>query len=252
MMHAFDPRVLDEVRFPTKVHERIVRDAALRFAADPRVSAMVLTNSLARNIADARSDVDFAVFVAEEDLAAFKAIAREMRFAEPSLEVHMGAKLLVFEPREMDWNDIDDFELRIGNYLAHSRLVFDRRGAWSAARAHFLPYYDEALAAKREARFREIVRYQMTALEIAVERGLAFEAAHDLVHALTVFFACLFVKRRTYPVDYRKRVEAQVRDLLGAEHIVDEARAVLAIDAGDIASLRRALAALQTLVTRHL
>jgi hypothetical protein len=249
---SFDPAVLERVRFPTPEHARRLRDAVERFEPDPRIKAMILTNSLARGEGDRFSDLDFAVFVAEGDLAEYKAIAKEIRHAASDFEVHMAATTLTFVPREMDLNDLDGYEIRIGNFLAHPLVVFDRDGDWHEARARHLPYYDEATARARRARFRELASYQADCCRIAVERGLAFEAAQRVLQSLSLFFAALFIDRRVYPVDYQKRIEQQVTRWLGLPEVVEEARGVLALDAADPATFRRALAELHELLARWL
>jgi hypothetical protein len=252
MRIAFAESVLAQVRFPTPHHERLLRSAIERFEPDPRVKAMLLTNSLGRNQGDRFSDLDFAVFVSDADVAGYKEAAGKLRFACAEVEVHMAATTLRFVPGEMDWNDLDQFEIRVGNFLAHPRLLFDRDGAWSEARARHLPYYDGALADSRGRRFAELLAWQVEHGRIAVERGLAFEAAQRIVQSLSLFFAALFVRRRVYPVDYQKRIEHQVSEWLGLPEAARQARAALAFDGNDVRSLALSLDRIAELAGRWL
>jgi hypothetical protein len=247
MRSAFSEGILGSIRFPTPEHGRLIRKAIARFEPDVRVKAMLLTNSLARNAGDRFSDLDFAVFVSDGDLAKYKAIANELRFASPDVEVHMAATTVHFVARDMDVNDLDGFEIRIGNFLAHPLLLFDRDGDWHSARARYLPYYDEDLADARARRFGELVRRQIEYGRVAVDRGLAFEAVQRIVQALSLFFACLFVERRTYPVDYQKRIEQQVVDWLQLPEVVAQATGILSFDGKNIHTLGHAIDRMQSL-----
>lgn len=241
------------VRFPSDGHRVALLGTIERFERDPDVKALVLLNSFARNEGDSESDLDLAIFVAPDDVTKYKASAREfVDSLPPEPTVHLAATSLNFTPGPIHTEAIDAFEIRIGNFLAYPVPLFDRSGEWTAARDKFLPYYDETLAQERFQAWRKEACNQAHSAHTALRRELRIEIVDRIFRGLKLFFAALFCKHRTYPVDYVKRVERHVTEWLMMPNTTDQAVEVLHFDANDLNSLSASVHRLESLIQSYL
>jgi hypothetical protein len=194
------------------------------------VDAVLLTNSCARGCATPDSCLDILVLAPENGTAAdraaltgawrdhyassapvFDALRRAGRFSVVHLDVHDGA--FAPGPREDD-EDIGDFELQIGNYVAYAHPLWQRTDRFARLRAAWLPFYDDTLRRERLAAADAYCRDCLDHIAPYVARGLHFQAFDRLYNAFRAFLQCLFLARSVYPIAYNKWLRQQIVDLL--------------------------------------
>jgi hypothetical protein len=246
------PAVCAEIAFPGEVHRARACETALALAQDPRVRAICLTCSIARGVADSEADLDMVAFTAWEHVSALDAVAERHRAA--SSEIHFDLEIShdQFEPGQQGWTNVDAFELEVGNYVAYARPIFERGEAFQQLQARYLPYYDDALARRRAARFYEVTTNHAHRMRRGLRRNSLFDPAERLRLGIQTFLAGLFVCRRVYPVDYAKWVEYQVTDLLGLPELLPPLRALFDVGPLDPDRLRARADELEALAERWL
>jgi predicted nucleotidyltransferase len=205
----------------TPAHREALDRAVGFLSGLPEVDAVLLVGSWARGVADEQSDVDLAVLCRAPIEAAWEGAEARRRaeaLLEPvtrwsTLEVDsFGADL---RPQPRGWTSgPDDFELRIGNWVAHAEPLWERGCAFRRLRDRWLPYYGEELRAHRLAEVVMYCRNDLDHIPWALERGDRFQAFDRLYHAVQELVQALFIARRVYPVAYDKWLEQQLRDLL--------------------------------------
>lgn len=221
----------------TPAHREALELTVGFLSALPDVDAVLLAGSWARGVAHEESDVDLAVLARTPVEAAWQR-SEERRRAEEllqpltrwsTIEVDTFAGDLRPEPR--GWTSgPDDFELRIGNWVAYAEPLWERDDAFRRLRTGLLPYYDEELRAHRLA---EVVMYCQNDLDHipwSLDRGDRFHAFNRLYHATLELVQALFIVRRVYPVAYDKWLEQQLRDLLGLPEVAPRLARVLDAD----------------------
>ena len=57
------------ILFPSETHRTLAREVAMALARDGRVGAICLTDSIARGVFDAQSDLDMVVYTTPDHLA---------------------------------------------------------------------------------------------------------------------------------------------------------------------------------------
>jgi hypothetical protein len=116
------------------------------------------------------------------------------------------------------WDDgggPDTFEIGIGNLVAYSAPLGESGPHLGALRAHWLPYYDEALRLDRLAMVREACLYDLAHVPFFAGRGLFFQSFDRLYKAFQEFLQALFISQRVYPIAYNKWIREQVEGWLG-------------------------------------
>jgi len=219
----------------------------------PEVDAVLLVGSWAREVAHEESDVDLAVLARAPVDAAWER-SEERRRAEALLqpltrwstvEVDSFAGDLRPEPR--GWTSgPDDFELRIGNWIAHAEPLWERGDAFRQLRNRWLPYYDDELRTRRLSDVVMYCRNDLDHIPWALDRGDRFHAFDRLYHALLEFLQALFIVRRVYPIAYDKWIEQQLRDLLGLPNLASRLAAAL-----DINHVREGAATVDALLNEY-
>jgi hypothetical protein len=220
------------------------------------VAAVVLTGSWARGVADPRSDMDVAVLAhgdreeLERDWSTSAECARADELLRPIVR-YSAIDLDVFgpgiEPGPRGWTSgPDDFELRIGNWIAYGEPLLERGNALAALRARLLPYYDDDLRRRRLDEVLVYCRNNLDHIPWALGRGDRFHAFNRLYHAAQELLQALFMTRRVYPVAYDKWVEQQLRDLLDLPDVATQLA-----DALDIERVREGAAIVETLLDEH-
>jgi hypothetical protein len=214
------PGVCAEISFPTEAHRSLATETAVALAGDPRVTAICLTCSIARNVADAEADLDMVAFTGPEHVAALEAVAERHCAASPEIHFDLEISHGQFEPGRQGWTNVDAFELEVGNTIAYARPLFERGGAFQQLQARYLPYYEDTLARRRAARFYEVTTNHAERMRRGLRRSSLFDPAERLRLGIQTFLAGLFVCRRVYPIDYTKWVESQLTDLLGLPELL--------------------------------
>lgn len=231
---------------------------ALELAVDflsrlPEVDAVLLVGSWARGMAHDESDVDLAVLASAPVEAAWEQ-SEERRRAEALLQPLTRWSTIEVDsfagdphPAPRGWTSgPDDFELRIGNWIVHAEPLWERGNAFQELRNRWLPYYDDALRARR---LTDVVMYCVNDLDHipwSLDRGDRFHAFDRLYHAVLEFVQALFIARRVYPIAYDKWLEQQLRDLLGLPDITVQLAAAL-----DIGRVREGAATVEALLNEY-
>jgi hypothetical protein len=230
---------LESMTFPTEKQRAISERVVSRLAADPEVEAVALTASLALGYGDPVSDLDMVVYARPPNLEAVRERCLEIneRYDRDEdfwvdIEVSSGD----FAPGVMGWCEVDEFELEVGNFVAHAVPVFDRNGMFAELQGQWLPYYDEELARMREKRWARLTTNHCVQGMKSVRRDFALDALDRLHMGVRSFVAAMFVARRVYPVDYLKRVDRHLRVLLGEPELGAELRSLF--DFGPLEPLR--------------
>jgi len=232
--------------------------AALYLAVDflsklPEVDAVLLVGSWARGVAHEESDVDLAVLARAPVEAAWER-SEERRRADELLQpvtrwstIEVDSFTADVRPVPRGWTTgPDDFELRLGNWVAHAEPLWERGDAFRRLRERWLPYYDDELRAQRLA---DVVMYCANDLEHipwALDRDDRFQAFDRLYHALQECVQGLFIARRVYPIAYDKWLEQQLRDLLGLPDVATRLAGALDID-----HVREGAVAVESLLDEH-
>lgn len=217
------------------------------------VDAVLLVGSWSRGIGHEQSDIDLAALTrapveAEWDRAEARRHADAI--LEPltrwsTIEVDSFDGDLRPEPR--GWTSgPDDFELRIGNWVAHAQPLWERGEAFRALQARWLPYYDDELRARRLAEVVMYCRNDLDHIPWSLDRGDRFQAFDRLYHAAQEFVQALFIERRIYPVAYDKWLEQQLRDLLGLPEVARRLERVL-----DVARIEEGAAEIDRLLDEY-
>jgi len=224
----------------TPAHRAALELAVAFLSGLPEVDAVLLVGSWARGVAHEQSDVDVAVLARAPVEAAWDR-SEERRRAEALLQpltrwstIEVDSFAADVRPEPRGWTSgPDDFELRIGNWIAHSEPLWERGDAFRHLRERWLPYYDEELRARRLA---EVVRYCRNDLDHipwSLGRSDALHAFDRLYHATLEFVQALFITRRMYPIAYDKWLEQQLRDFIGLPDLAS--RLVRVLNAAQIA-----------------
>jgi hypothetical protein len=246
------PGVCAGIRFPTEAHRSLAAETAVALAGDPRVMAVCLTCSIARGVADSEADLDMVAFTAREHVPALEAVAERHRAASPEIHFDLEISPGNLEPGQQGWTNVDAFELEVGNYVAYARPLFERADAFQQLQARYLPYYEDALARSRAARFYEVTTNHADRMRRGLRRNSLFDPAERLRLGIQTFLAGLFVCRRVYPIDYTKWVEAQLTELLGLPELLPPLRGLFDIGPLDPQRLATRADALEALAERWL
>ena len=215
--------------YPTIVHARAAEVITAFFTGWDEAKAVLLINSCARGKASADSCLDMAILVSQQDklnnLDQLTERWKEYRDSEPVIEElraagkysHVDLSFVgdEFRPRGRRFTSgPDDFELRIGNFVAWSVPLWTRDGSFDQLRAEWLPYHGDDL---RQQRLEEVRYYFLNTLDhvpLFVKRGLHFSGFQRVYSAMQEFLQALFIANRTYPIAYDKWIHEQLVDIM--------------------------------------
>lgn len=232
-------RVVDY--YPTIAHARAAEVITSHFTGWDEGKAVLLINSCARSKASADSCLDMAILVSHEDkrdnLDQLTERWKEYRDSEPVIEELRAAGKYShvdlcfigdqFQPRSRSFTSgPDDFELRIGNFIAWSVPLWTRGDSFEQLRARWLPYYEDDLRLQRLEKVRYYFLNNLDHVPLYVERGLHFNAFSRVCDAMQEFLQALFIANRTYPIAYDKWIHEQLVEIL---ELPDVYRQVIAL-----------------------
>jgi hypothetical protein len=230
--------------FPTDLHRLSAEIAAGFFAPHAEIDTVLVTNSCARGNAVPESDLDMQILVREGvDAATMQALEAQWRafagsstviraFKEASrfAYVHLDVTDAFYEAQP--WDDgggPDDFEIGVGNIIAHSAPLGEIGPHFAHLRSVWLPYYDDVLRVQRLAMARDAALYDLDFIPFYVKRRLYFQAFDRLYKAHREFLQALFIAHSTYPIAYNKWIHEQVADWLHLPDLYAELPTILSI-----------------------
>lgn len=229
--------------YPTSEHRRAAETIAEFFHAKDWVEAVLLTNSCARGKASPDSDLDMAVLVRpdvytreaellqewdafyESDVA-FKNLRHAGEFGVVHLDFFDGR----FELGEQDEAAGPDWsEIEIGNRLVYNIALSQRGDYFDQIKSGWLPYYNDAIRAKRLAKVKHFFLNNIAHLHMFVRRELYFQAFDRLYNSYQEFLQALFISKRTFPIAYNKWIREQIVDMLSLPDLYERLTHVLEI-----------------------
>lgn len=225
---------ISEVKFPTRAHEAAFWDAVGVLKKNPKILAIGLTGSIARNQGSSDADVDINVFT--DDKKVSEAFSKEMdalasritnryRSGETGryFQVSPMIRSLEPKPKPRSWtNGPDDFEIEIGMSFAYAISVFERSGVYARARKKFMPYYSERLRRARLAEVRKYCLNNLNHINPYLQRELYFQAFKRLIDASREFLQAAFIARKKYPIAYDKWIKYETKEILGLPNLYRE------------------------------
>jgi hypothetical protein len=244
--------------FPSLQHAAAADEVVELVSGLPDAEAVCLVGSCARR-ADA-NDLDLSVLVDDDAAgarveAAFAAFAptsaalAELEALGPFVELDLHTTAGEFGPGPRGWTTgPDDFEVAVGNEVAHALPLWQRRGRLDDLRERWLPYDDDELRAARLADARMYVLNDLDHIPLMVRRDEPFHAFHRLYLAFQGFLQALFIARRAYPLAYDKWIGEQVGDMLGLPGLAARLPSIVGIDRLRPQALTRAAEELRSLV----
>jgi predicted nucleotidyltransferase len=228
----------------SSAHADMATATADFFSSAEIVDAVLLVGSWALGHADEASDLDIAVLVTpeadeakqQELVAAWeqskaraeaaKVLRPIVRYSDVEIDLIDGD----FGPTPRGWTSgPDDFELQIGNYVAHSRALFERNERYGALRGRWLPFYDDELRVTRLESVRTYCLNNLDHVPWSLDRGDHFHAFHRLYHAFQEFLQALFISRSTYPLAYDKWIGEQLDEFLGLPELAQRAAGIVGV-----------------------
>ncbi len=189
------------------------------------VDTVLVANSCARGQAVPDSDLDMAILLTGDiDEVALDAgwdaycasNTAVQKFCQRSTAsaVHVTFFNGTFTPD--NWDDgggPDDFEIEIGNLVAHPVPLAAIGPHFVALRDRWLPYYDESLRLSRLRMARDACLHDLDFVPFYLARGLFLQAFDRLYKAFREYLQALFIARRTYPIAYNKWLEEQLTNI---------------------------------------
>lgn len=124
----------------------------------------------------------------------------------------------------------DEFELAIGNHIAHSVPLWQGGGHFAELRAEWLPYYEEGLRLERLEMVRNACLRDLEFVSFYLRRDLWFGAFDRLYKAFQEFLQGLFIAHRAYPVAYNKWVREQLCDDLHLPELYRQLPALIQVE----------------------
>jgi len=230
--------------FPTRLHQdtaELVRDY---FLAIPKVDTVLVVNSCARGKATPESDLDFAILVKPDTVAAeIKNIEQAWRiyseqqpiflkYKQSSQFAHLHLDIIdgKYRPANVEKGEpIDHFEIEIGNQICYSAPMNDTGLYFQELQNKWLPYYDEGLRLRRLQTTKDACNYDLDHIPFFIKRELYFQAFDILCKAFQEYLQVLFIANKTYPIAYNKWIREQVVKCLNKPDLYPKLSPVLSI-----------------------
>lgn len=228
-----------------KNYEDVICKMTNYYASDPRVFAVVLFGSLARGQAVAGSSIDLAVFVYPEYSSIFfdaeETRKRIVDYTKMGGKPHYfwgetcGPRLGKETEYAVDFNDIrvdlmfrddiarsrdqlgicmDQFELGVGNLFVYCVPLYKRDAIYDLLAKKYLPFYNEDIRKERLDATSKEFEYRIQKSRWMAEREELVNGLFTLQMSFRIFLQHLFIRRRKYPIHYRKWLAHQIVDIL--------------------------------------
>jgi predicted nucleotidyltransferase len=233
-----------DLSFPTKMHQdsaEIIRDY---FLAIPNVDTVLVVNSCARGKAVPESDLDFAILVKPDTVAAeIKNIEQAWRiysekqptflkYKQSSQFAHLHLDIIEgnYRPANVEKGEpIDYFEIEIGNQICYSAPMNNAGFYFQELQNKWLPYYNEELRLQRLQATKDVCSYDLDHIPFFIKRELYFQAFDILWKAFQEYLQVLFIANKTYPIAYNKWIREQVVKWLNKPDLYPKLSPILSI-----------------------
>lgn len=230
--------------FPTELHQQAAESIAGYLSTAPEVDTILVINSCARGKATPESDLDMGALTVEgtswDDVARLKQNWRQAVGNLPPVQefkqsgrnayVHLPVSNGEFVPRVWDeGGGPDNFEISIGNWLAHSAPFSNSGPHFAKLQSKWLPYYDDDLRSQRLAMVRDACLADLDYLSLYLGRGLYFQAFDRLYKAFQEFLQAMFIAHRCYPIAYNKWIHEQVVEWLGLADLYPQLAPIISV-----------------------
>jgi hypothetical protein len=235
-----------EIKYPTEQHAKSAKKIAEYFSEVKSISAVLLTNSCARNKATKDSGLDIVILMQPSNVREIKAIElswnnyrdRETIFHDLSAsgkysDIDLAFTTGEFKPENYthDWTSGPDmFEVQIGNFINYSAPLFEKDDYYRNLRRKWLPYYPDDLRKERLAMVLSYAWNNLDHIPLFIDRGLYFQAFDRLYNAYKEFLQALFISKRRYPIAYDKWIKEQIRDILVLPDLYDHLVRLISIE----------------------
>lgn len=228
------------IEFPTQNHAEVARKVAEYAYRIDGVDTVLVVNSCARAQAVPESDLDMAILMSRPvDEAALEAewlmhMSSDATLREFSSRSTFSAIHLDFfdgtfmAPIWDDGGGPDDFEIEIGNRVAHAEPLDEGGIVFGQLREKWLPYYETQLRDSRLKMVTHACYYDLEFVPFYVGRGLYLQAFDRLYKAFREYIQALFIAHRTYPLAYNKWLEEQL-DWIGKSELFEQLLGILSV-----------------------
>jgi len=245
---------------PSPAYDKIIEKMVDYYKSDSRVFAVVLFGSLARGQGVPGSNIDLVVFVYPKDFKSFFKIENTHKRVDDYIKMggkpnyYLGATCGPRTGQEteysIDFNDIrvnlmfrddiprlrdqvgicvDHFELDIGNYFVYCLPLYERDDTYKSLARKYLPYYGDDIRKERLEATRKEFDYRIERAKKMAERGLVFNSISQLYISFAILLQHLFIRKRKYPIYYRKWIKSQIVDILHEPELYEQLLQIYAI-----------------------
>lgn len=129
---------------------------------------------------------------------------------------------------------LDNFEPDVGNYLAYCVLLYERDDTYKSFAKKYLPFYDEEIRRERLEATRKEFDYRIWEAKQLAEKGVLFNSLSTLllsrISCAAFFLQHLFIKKRKYPISYRKWLKYQIVDMLHEPELYEKLTQLFTIE----------------------
>jgi len=243
---------------PTERYKNSIETALRNFTEaskrDCRIFALVLSDCWGRDLGEQGCELDLFVFVKKKFfmefsnsdwLERFKEIGFKILEADRySFNMCLGEIEIETQCRHEKWFNPEDpdFDLEVGNLFKYCKPLLTKGSEYETLANQFLPFYSEQIRQKRLKRTEhEIERLLQDIKDHGITRGDLMCGFDHLYEALRWTIQYLFIKKRTYPADYRKWLEYQFEEILKMPEIYQKIQNLIALKKLDKPSLTEKL-----------
>jgi len=216
---------------PSEKYKNSVETALSKFTQaferDDRIFALVLSGCWGRNMGEQGCELDLFIFVKEQFFNEFLSPNWIENFRNTEFKVlgkdhyswnmSLGEVDAEIQFRHEKWFDQEDpdFDLEVGNLFKYCKVLFTKGSEYGTLSKQFLPFYSEQVRQRRLRRAEhEIQRLLQDVRDHGIIRGDLTCGFDHLYEALRWVIQFLFIKKRIYPIDYRKWLEYQFEKIL--------------------------------------
>jgi predicted nucleotidyltransferase len=232
---------VSELSFPTAEHARTAETVAEYARSLDGVDTVLVVNSCARGRAVPESDLDMAILMSHpiDEVAMERAWGIHAKLDDtvtgfvgrgPFSQIHLDFFDGEFEPEY--WDDgggPDDFEIEIGNRVAHAVPLDSAGPRFTALQERWLPYYEDPLRLARLEMVRAAALHDLDHVPFYLERSLHLQAFDRLFKAFREYLQALFISHRQYPLAYNKWLDEQL-GWIGERESYDTLLGILAVE----------------------